>query len=66
MLKMCLYGWLVTLVGSAASVLAQSYSYQAPKPMNEGSTTMEWVMVFIFLIGALVVGFKPAKRSNLK
>ena len=47
-------------------VWAQSYKAPAAKGLGEGSTTMEWVMTFVFLVGCLIVAFKPAKRSNLK
>jgi hypothetical protein len=35
-----------------------------PKP-TERSTWREWLIGSIFLVGCLVVAFKPAKRVNL-
>ena len=51
---------------SAASVLAQgTYETSVLQTMKEQSTMVEWGIGAIFLVGALVVAFKPAKRSNL-
>jgi hypothetical protein len=52
----------------AGPLPAQSNTYEepAPKSMNEKSTATEWLITGAFLVGCLVVAFKPSKRSNLK
>ncbi|HSW47373.1 MAG TPA: hypothetical protein VLM89_17555 [Phycisphaerae bacterium] len=47
-------------------VLAQTYEEEPPKDMAAKSSAMEWLIAAAFLVGCLVVAFKPAKRSNLK
>lgn len=50
----------------AGSVIAQQ-EYEAPQlKTRDGSTALAWVVGAIFLLGCLVVAFKPAKRSNLR
>jgi hypothetical protein len=63
-----LMGGLLSVLLWAGPVLAQinSYTEQKPKSMNEKSTTIEWLMTGAFLIGCLVVSFKPANRSKMK
>ncbi|GMU22387.1 MAG: hypothetical protein AMXMBFR13_24730 [Phycisphaerae bacterium] len=50
------------------TVPAWGQSYELPqggKPV-EKSVAKEWLIGSIFLVGCLVVAFKPAKRSNLQ
>lgn len=52
---------------SAASLFAQqSYETSPLEKVKDKSTMVEWGIGAIFLVGALVVAFKPAKRSNLR
>ena len=52
----------------ALPALAQGPIYDAPalQKIAEQSMLWEWLFGLTFLVGCLVVGFKPAKRSNLK
>jgi hypothetical protein len=50
----------------AGPLLAQTYDEPAPQSMTEKSAATEWLITGAFLVGCLVVAFKPAKRSNLK
>jgi hypothetical protein len=50
----------------AGPVLAQTYEEAPPKAMEEKSLATAWLIAAAFLVGCLVVAFKPAKRSNLK
>ena len=63
-----LVGGLLSVLLWAGPLLAQTNTYEEPAPqsMNEKSTATEWLITGAFLIGCLVVAFKPAKRSNLK
>ena len=61
-----LTGLLVGLLLSAESVFAQQTYEAEPLKTKEASTTMAWVIGAVFLLGCLVVAFKPAKRSNLR
>ncbi|MHC4442272.1 MAG: hypothetical protein ACYTF1_05705 [Planctomycetota bacterium] len=47
------------------AVLAQ-YVETKPTVLKKDSTAIEWLIAGIFLVGCMVVAFKPAKRSNLK
>jgi len=49
-----------------APVLAQTYDEPLPKGLEEKGTAFEWLLVAVFLVGTLVVAFKPAKRVNLR
>jgi hypothetical protein len=50
---------------TAGPVLAQK-AHEPPKFQNrDHSTLVEWGIGAIFLVGCLVVAFKPSKRSNL-
>jgi len=44
------------------------FAYDEPNPviLEKKSTAMEWLIAGIFLVGCMVIAFKPAKRSNLK
>lgn len=51
---------------AAGPALAQK-PYEAPKySTSDRSTMIEWGIGAAFVIGCLVVAFKPSKRSNLK
>ena len=65
MLRHIIWG-ICVFFSSVAMVLAQSYQEVDPVILEKKSTAMEWLMAGIFLIGCMVVAFKPAKRSNLK
>jgi hypothetical protein len=66
MCRYLLYSWLV-LGLLVMPVLAQTlYEVPEPQKMAEQSLLWEWLFGLTFLVGCLVVGFKPAKRSNLK
>ena len=50
----------------AGSVIAQQ-EYEAPQlKTRDGSTALTWAIGAVFLLGCLVVAFKPAKRSDLR
>jgi hypothetical protein len=54
------------LLLTAGPALAQK-PYKEPSYSNkERSTIVQWGIGAAFLIGCLVVAFKPSKRSNLK
>lgn len=63
---------LMTLLLSAMPLLtttqavAQSYEVTKVELPKERSTAKEWLIGSVFLIGCLVVAFKPAKRANLQ
>ena len=52
---------------SEVMVLAQQ-TYEEIKPvvLEKKSAAMEWLIAGAFLVGCMVIAFKPAKRSNLK
>ncbi len=59
---------LFALLLSATPLLAQSYDVpteSGPK-VEDRSVAKEWLIGAIFLVGCLVVAFKPAKRANLR
>ena len=59
---------LLTVLLCATPLSAQSY--EIPSELNtkaeERSVWHEWLIGSIFLVGCLVVAFKPSKRSNLR
>lgn len=57
-----LMSWVLT----APPVLAQSREVVSRKSGAEESVMIEWLIGAVFLVGCLVVAFKPAKRSNLQ
>lgn len=58
---------LSALLLAATPVLAQTYEAIPPRKVGgEWSVMIEWLIGGVFLIGCLVVAFKPAKRSNLR
>jgi hypothetical protein len=57
---------LTALILTATPALAQvSYETDSLKTRTE-STTAAWIIGAVFLIGTLIVAFKPSKRSNLQ
>jgi len=62
--------WIKALCGmllSAGPALGQqAYEATQPRAAQEQSVMLEWGIGAIFLVGCLVVAFKPAKRSNLR
>lgn len=68
--------WTKIIAGTAAGLLvsacaALGQQYEAPRPATgEGaaadSTALEWGIGAVFLVGCLVVAFKPTKRANLR
>ncbi len=65
MIRKVLY-LVMSLLLTAGPALAQT-PYQPPTYSNkERSVLMEWGIGAAFLVGCLVVAFKPSKRSNLK
>jgi hypothetical protein len=61
-----MYATVVHLV-CAATVVAQSYTEAPPKEgLEQKGSAFEWLLVAAFLVGTLVVAFKPAKRVNLR
>lgn len=60
----------VAIVGGilvqAGPALAQVYEAVPLKPLSAGSMLYEWLYGLGFLLGCLVVAFKPAKRANLR
>jgi len=59
--------WFLTgVLVLTTSVLAQSYKVTKPKILEKESTAMEWLYAGTFLVGCMVIAFKPAKRSNLR
>jgi len=62
-----LMGFLAGVMLWAGPAMAQQV-YLAPdmKKIKEESGIVEWGIGAIFLVGCMVVAFKPAKRSNLR
>lgn len=57
---------LLGLLLSATPLAAQSYQAPEPSKPKEKSVAKEWGIATVFIIGCLVVAFKPAKRANLR
>jgi hypothetical protein len=62
--------WAFMMVGvlmMATHAVAQEVTYEGSKPLvTDKSTAMQWLITAVFLVGCLVVAFKPAKRSKLE
>ena len=55
------------LLSAGVALAQQQGEYPVPAPLaREESTTMAWVFGAVFVVGTLVVAFKPAQRSNLQ
>ena len=51
----------------AGPSLAQTYDVPSPKTVSgEPSLLWPWLYGLAFLVGCLMVAFKPAKRANLQ
>jgi len=50
---------------SVGQVLGQEYAAESPRTVAPGSTAIEWLIAFVFLVACGVVAFKPTKRANL-
>ena len=63
-----LLNMLFAVLLSATPLMAQSYELveTATSSKDERSVAKEWLIGSIFLVGCLVVAFKPAKRANLR
>lgn len=57
---------LVCLLSLALPAWAQTYVQPTPKVSAEKGTAIEWLITGVFLVGCLVVAFKPAKRAGMK
>lgn len=57
---------LLAALFSATPLMAQSYEAADSKANLDKSVAKEWLIGSIFLVGCLVVAFKPAKRANLR
>lgn len=57
---------LFAVLVSAMPLSAQTYEASGPPEIKEKSVAKEWLIGSIFLVGCLVVAFKPAKRANLR
>lgn len=64
--------WLISgtiLMMTAMNSLGQEYDLPKPRSaeqLTEESTVLAWGIGVVFVIGCLVVAFKPAKRANLR
>jgi hypothetical protein len=56
----------MTFLMSALPAVAQTYERDVKKLSGDQSVMYQWLIGTVFLIGSLVVAFKPAKRSNLR
>ena len=61
-----LIGAIIGVLLAAGPALAQKYEAPPSKPLSPSTFMVEWGIGTVFLVACLVVGFKPAKRSNLK
>jgi len=57
--------WVLAI--SADGALGQGLQKELLKPVNvEQSNLVQWLITAVFVVAALVVAFKPAKRSKLE
>ncbi|NLX13440.1 MAG: hypothetical protein GXY44_07285 [Phycisphaerales bacterium] len=54
------------LAWSQVSLAQDNMQDTAVPPVSSGGSAMTWLIGACFIIGTLVVAFKPAKRSNLQ
>lgn len=60
---------LTTVMLLATEALGQAdgvYAAPTPKRRADESSLIEWGIGVVFLIGCLVIAFKPSKRSNIQ
>lgn len=55
-----------TVLVSATPLLAQTYDAGDFRAAGEQSAAYQWGIGSAFLVGCLVVAFKPARRVNLR
>jgi uncharacterized membrane protein YecN with MAPEG domain len=59
--------WIIGVLVTTGQVLAQEVQVKEVARANAGaSMAIEWLIMSVFLVATLVVGFKPAKRSKLE
>jgi hypothetical protein len=58
--------WYPLVLSSSTAMGQMSYPQPTPYTVTKESMWMEWVIAAVFVVGCLVVAFKPAKRSNLE
>ncbi|HOA74560.1 MAG TPA: hypothetical protein PL151_09735 [Phycisphaerae bacterium] len=57
----------VTTVLVSANLAFGQLTVDVPKPLSEPPSNMiQWLITAVFMVAALVVAFKPAKRSKLE
>lgn len=54
------------ILATAGQAIAQEMKLTPPSVVVEKSSAMQWLITVVFLVGCLVVAFKPAKRSKLE
>ena len=59
-------GFFTLLMAPYAAIAQTTYPIPEVSTAARESTWMEWVIGAVFLVGCLVLAFKPAKRSNLQ
>lgn len=58
---------LIGILAMAGPAMAQTYDLPQPKTVSEEPSLLyPWLFGLAFLVGCLVVAFKPAKRANLQ
>ena len=67
-MRRCLLNILFGVLLSATPLSAQTYDIptEVETKADERSVWKEWLIGSIFLVGCLVVAFKPAKRADLR
>jgi hypothetical protein len=65
-MRRSLLNTLFAVLLSAMPLMGQSYTVDGPPEIKERSVAKEWAIGAVFLVGCLVVAFKPAKRANLR
>ncbi len=59
--------WILAVLVTTGSALAQEMTAEAPgRAGQDKSTIIQWLIAAVFLVGAMVVAFKPAKRAKLE
>jgi len=59
--------WLISAAMIVTTAWSQTYTQtEVPPPVEKSSTTFDTIVVLIFIVGTLAVGFKRAKRANLQ
>lgn len=58
-------GFIAGLALAGVAAAQQTFDLPPANTPDEASIAIEWLIGAIFVVGCLVVAFKPAKRSNL-